>query len=306
MADTETSNLPEELGLDSHKARRHSDIRVFSGSATPNVAEVALEEDTPICWICLDGAKNESALMRPCNCPRYAHGGCLARWQLQSAGSRKETHCEFCDSTLPDWKSTLTPICGADAPAVMNVNFDGQTYSFEVKPGSAGYKQFTQAIREAFSLPEDSELNITFTCDEPSQGLIHAGSLLTLQGAGAYDAAVHCASVSAARRILQQQQNPDTALPQSMHSIQGQRHYDATQPIPVQVPPPATAASSSSSGQSSSSTHPGSNALSRSTSGNNRNRKRWTQAARRMRSAFVEMWAPNTRLGDVAEQSRHE
>ena len=30
------------------------------------------------------------------------------------------------------------------------------------------------------------------------------GSLLTLQGAGAYDAAVHCASVSAARRILQQ------------------------------------------------------------------------------------------------------
>lgn len=31
-----------------------------------------------------------------------------------------------------------------------------------------------------------------------------AGSLLTLQGAGAYDAAVHCASVSAARRMLQQ------------------------------------------------------------------------------------------------------
>ena len=83
---------------------------------------------------------------------------------------RRETHCEFCDSTLPDWKSTLTPVCGADAPAVMNVNFDGQTYSFEVKPGSVGYKQFTQAIREAFSLPEDSELNITFTCDEPSQG----------------------------------------------------------------------------------------------------------------------------------------
>ena len=83
---------------------------------------------------------------------------------------RKESHCEFCDCTLPDWKATLTPVCGADAPAVMNVNFDGHTYSFEVKPGAAGYKQFTQAIREAFSLPEDSELNITFTCDEPSQG----------------------------------------------------------------------------------------------------------------------------------------
>ena len=136
-------------------------------------------------------------------------------------------------------------------------------------------------------------------------GLIHAGSLLTLQGAGAYDAAVHCASVSAARRILQQQQNPDTALPQSMHSIQGQRHYDATQPIPVQVPPPATAANPTASSQSSSSAHSASSALPRpSTSGNNRNRKRWTQAARRMRSAFVEMWAPNTRLADEGDTSR--
>lgn len=81
---------------------------------------------------------------------------------------RKETHCEFCDSALPDWKQTLTPTCGASAPAVMNVNFDGRTYSFEVKPGPDGYRQFTEAIRRAFNLPEDSELNITFTCDEPS------------------------------------------------------------------------------------------------------------------------------------------
>ena len=50
----------------------------------------------------------------------------------------------------------------------MNVNFDGRTYSFEVKPGPDGYRDFTQAIRRAFNLPEDSELNITFTCDEPS------------------------------------------------------------------------------------------------------------------------------------------
>lgn len=64
----------------------------------------------------------------------------------------------------------LTPQCGANAPAVMNVNFDGRTYSFEVKPGPDGYRQFTEAIRRAFSLPDDSELNITFTCDEPSTG----------------------------------------------------------------------------------------------------------------------------------------
>lgn len=86
------------------------------------------------------------------------------------ASGRKETNCEFCDGMLPDWKKALTPTCGADAPAVMNVNFDGRTYSFEVKPGAEGYRRFTEAIRRAFALPEDSELNITFTCDEPTSG----------------------------------------------------------------------------------------------------------------------------------------
>ena len=44
MANTETIHLAEEQGLDSQKARRHSDIRVFSGTATPKVAELAPEE----------------------------------------------------------------------------------------------------------------------------------------------------------------------------------------------------------------------------------------------------------------------
>ncbi|KAG2436705.1 hypothetical protein HXX76_006231 [Chlamydomonas incerta] len=112
--------------------------------------------------------------------------------------------CDFCSAKLPDWKHALTPPCGSQAPAVMNVNFGGRTYSFEVQPGPEGYRRFTSAIRAAFALPEDSELNITFTCDEPnSEPAVSsvAGSLLTLQGAGAYDAAVHCASVSAARRL---------------------------------------------------------------------------------------------------------
>jgi hypothetical protein len=40
----------------------------------------------------------------------------------------------------------------------------------QVKPGPDGYRQFTEAIRRAFTLPDDSELNITFTCDEPTTG----------------------------------------------------------------------------------------------------------------------------------------
>lgn len=38
----------------------------------------------------------------------------------------------------------------------------------QVRPGPQGYHQFTSAIRRAFGLPGDSELNITFTCDEPT------------------------------------------------------------------------------------------------------------------------------------------
>jgi hypothetical protein len=124
-------------------------------------------QEAPVCWICLDYS---SPLIYPCKCPRTAHPRCLARWQLQSAGSRRETHCEFCDAALPDWRSALTPQCGACAPAVMNVNFDGRTYSFEVRPGPDGYRLFTESIRRAFSLPADAELNITFTCDEPAPG----------------------------------------------------------------------------------------------------------------------------------------
>lgn len=38
-----------------------------------------------------------------------------------------------------------------------------------------GYHEFTESIRRAFSLPSDSELNITFTCDEPSSGEVSVG-----------------------------------------------------------------------------------------------------------------------------------
>ncbi|GMH33955.1 hypothetical protein BSKO_01789 [Bryopsis sp. KO-2023] len=182
----------------------------FSFTSDCTVPSAETVEDAPICWICLDPSTPERELTLPCKCPRHCHPLCLARWQLQSAGTRRETRCEFCDGVLPDWRSTLTPDCGANAPAIMNVNFDGRTYSFEVKPGASGYLQFTEAIRHAFQLPSDSELNITFTCDEPCSALQcqepptdAAGNLLTLQGAGAYDAAVYCASVSAARRQMQ-------------------------------------------------------------------------------------------------------
>ena len=84
----------------------------------------------------------------------------------------------------------MTPNTGASAPAIMNVSFGGVAYSFEVQPGPKGYVAFAEAVRAAFSLPEDSDLNITFTCDEPCMpgkhtlslsidaDLIHVGSII--------------------------------------------------------------------------------------------------------------------------------
>jgi hypothetical protein len=52
-----------------------------------------------------------------------------------------------------------------------------------------------QRNRELFRLPEDVDISLTFGCKEPM-----SGTHLKLEGMGAFDAAVHCASVAAAER----------------------------------------------------------------------------------------------------------
>jgi hypothetical protein len=75
-----------------------SEVSVVGGAASSGFVQlysariecvVVALQDAPICWICLDGARSDAHLLQPCNCPRHAHAHCLARWQLQSAGSRQ-------------------------------------------------------------------------------------------------------------------------------------------------------------------------------------------------------------------------
>ena len=54
---------------------------------------------------------------------------------------------------------------------------------------------------------------------------MHQNSLLTLQGAGAYDAAVHCASVSAARRIQSHRGDTPTQAGSSLRPFDSQHPY---------------------------------------------------------------------------------
>lgn len=52
----------------------------------------------------------------------------------------------------------------------MSCSSYSSSYSFSVHPGPDGYEEFASSIRSAFSLPPESELNISFTCDEPLTG----------------------------------------------------------------------------------------------------------------------------------------
>lgn len=81
----------------------------------------------------------------------------------------------------------------------MNVSFNGISHSFRVKKGPAGYEQFTREIRSSFTLPQTADLNISFTCDNPSD----PETTIVLQGPGAYNSAVHLAAISAYRKSLE-------------------------------------------------------------------------------------------------------
>ncbi|KAF6258990.1 hypothetical protein COO60DRAFT_1270392 [Scenedesmus sp. NREL 46B-D3] len=146
--------------------------------------------DEECCFICLG---SEEPLIKPCRC-LTCHQTCLARWQLQSAGKEEESKCRFCKQTLPSWKAAFSDLSGEAAP-VMSIQFNGHTYWLQVKSGEGGATQFKEDVRRLLGLTAEQAFDITFECRAPG-----AGSKMELQGLHTYDAAVYCASLSAARR----------------------------------------------------------------------------------------------------------
>eukprot|EP00878_Enallax_costatus_P001932 GHUV01002095.1.p1 GENE.GHUV01002095.1~~GHUV01002095.1.p1 ORF type:complete len:205 (+),score=47.12 GHUV01002095.1:95-709(+) len=142
-----------------------------------------------VCWICLEGA-SAGELRSVCKCPRKCHQKCLARWQLHSAGKSEEKKCRFCDSILDDWKPHLMAGSKVSTP-YMRVSFNGGTHKVQVQPGPEGAKAFEKEIRDMLQLPEEQEFDVIFHCRAPG-----SGDKLQLQGLCAFDAAVHCASMT--------------------------------------------------------------------------------------------------------------
>jgi hypothetical protein len=70
------------------RARRISHLQSI-GPSHPTRTHAQAHDEAPVCWICLDGPAADAPLVQPCRCPAMAvHARCLARWQLQSAGTR--------------------------------------------------------------------------------------------------------------------------------------------------------------------------------------------------------------------------
>lgn len=212
------------------------------------------------CWICLSGEESRADSLDSsyCGCAdrvRPVHKKCLGRWQLQRAGTREETHCRFCNSKYQlDWRTSLaspteqqqqaaaapgangrsssTPASATAAAAaapersrpraptpIMAIIFEGQVHRIKVYPGPEGKARFQQQIRELVQLGDDEEFEVEFECKAPD-----SGAVLHLDGMDAFDAATHCASLTAAERLTRQQQQsssagsgPESALQHSQH-----------------------------------------------------------------------------------------
>jgi hypothetical protein len=96
----------------------------------------------------------------------------------------------------------------------------------QVKPGPEGYRQFTEAIRRAFNLPDDSELNITFTCDEPTTG---SAGAVAAWGIGAAAGAA-TAAVWARRHVLSPPSLPRCWRPTCMERVRTAHRHSQRRP----------------------------------------------------------------------------
>ena len=152
--------------------------------------EENLDDDEPVCYICLGGATADEPLVSPCGCPRRTHSRCYKRWQMYSSGRREETHCRFCDQQLPDWRAfdhndAPQPRQGASSPAgtgaddgealgapaaaappaapktvSLDITYEGRCYCVTAREGDQ--EGFVRTVRETFGIPLHTAVDLRF------------------------------------------------------------------------------------------------------------------------------------------------
>lgn len=115
--------------------------------------------------------------------------------------AREEHACRFCGAVYPSWKESLTPAHLQPAIPVVSVHYNGICYRLRVQPGPEGFASFQRQLQKITGLHAEvlDCMQITFQCRAPD-----TSQELSFKGISAFDAAIHCASISAAERMASQ------------------------------------------------------------------------------------------------------
>jgi hypothetical protein len=148
--------------------------------------------DETTCWICFSPHGELSNL---CKCPNVVHKKCLARWQLECAGRQEERKCRFCSQEFPDWKPSLTPVNLTPVNPNISVYYGNNVYTIKLDL-SKGRDDFINKLIDITGIPNLMDvMDISFECREPE-----TNDELKLKGLSSFDAAMFCASISAAKK----------------------------------------------------------------------------------------------------------
>mmetsp|Transcript_7348 Transcript_7348/g.14479 ORF Transcript_7348/g.14479 Transcript_7348/m.14479 type:complete len:90 (+) Transcript_7348:244-513(+) len=79
----------------------------------------------------------------------------------------------------------------------MAVVYNGTVHKIPVRLGPEGVAEFKARVKALFGFSEDVDFDVTFECKSPT-----SEEKLLLKGLDCYEAATHCAAVSAAKRAL--------------------------------------------------------------------------------------------------------
>ncbi|KAF6259128.1 hypothetical protein COO60DRAFT_1638600 [Scenedesmus sp. NREL 46B-D3] len=120
----------------------------------------------------------------------------------------------------------------------MAISFEGQIHYIKVYPGAEGRARFEAQIRELIQLEDGEDFDVEFECKAPD-----TGATLHLDGINAFDAATHCAALTAAERISKQQQQAAAQQVEQPAAAQAEPQQQAFDAAATQLPPGGAAVS---------------------------------------------------------------
>jgi hypothetical protein len=137
---------------------------------------------------------NGDDLIKPCNCPKYAHPKCIARWQISKIGTSEEHCCRFCNGKMPCWKETFGIQSNRKDAVCFRIYHNGHNFKLYATPGR--FDDFKRQLQVLLNLDEGQEYNIIYTCSVPDEVVSDVNINSTDDRQEDFDSAVALASMN--------------------------------------------------------------------------------------------------------------